>query len=214
MEPFGSHSLARFCSNRISFSFQCALSLLVLERSGKIPRAPPISSPARAPPDHTPGDHFHLEPVRHSLDLCRSRTNFPSACSSHSPRSTRTSNRLVGSRSNGSLSPTSSSLRCNICHSTPGLSLRSLDNARAFFLYICSFAGKTFPARLVGVDEEHFPAEAEIPRRPEISARRVVEPENELESIDPVLEKISKSGIGSLTAGGNAAPSIARAHAS
>jgi membrane associated rhomboid family serine protease len=36
-----------------------------------------------------------------------------------------------------------------------------------------------------------------VPRPP---ARRVVEPENIYESIDPVLDKISKSGIGSLTA--------------
>ncbi len=36
-----------------------------------------------------------------------------------------------------------------------------------------------------------------VPRSP---SRRVVEPENIYESIDPVLDKISKSGIGSLTA--------------
>lgn len=36
---------------------------------------------------------------------------------------------------------------------------------------------------------------------PRPTVRRVVEPENIYESIDPVLEKISKSGIGSLTAG-------------
>ncbi len=36
---------------------------------------------------------------------------------------------------------------------------------------------------------------------PRPAPRRVVEPENIYESIDPVLEKISKSGIGSLTAG-------------
>ncbi|MEO7167924.1 MAG: rhomboid family intramembrane serine protease [Chthoniobacterales bacterium] len=36
---------------------------------------------------------------------------------------------------------------------------------------------------------------------PPPTARRVVEPENIYESIDPVLDKISKSGIGSLTAG-------------
>ncbi|MEO5719803.1 MAG: rhomboid family intramembrane serine protease [Chthoniobacterales bacterium] len=35
---------------------------------------------------------------------------------------------------------------------------------------------------------------------PRPTARRVVEPENIYESIDPVLDKISKSGIGSLTA--------------
>ena len=35
---------------------------------------------------------------------------------------------------------------------------------------------------------------------PQPPARRVVEPENIYESIDPLLEKISKSGIGSLTA--------------
>ncbi|MEO8439775.1 MAG: rhomboid family intramembrane serine protease [Spartobacteria bacterium] len=35
---------------------------------------------------------------------------------------------------------------------------------------------------------------------PRESVRRVVEPENIYESIDPVLDKISKSGIGSLTA--------------
>ncbi len=37
-----------------------------------------------------------------------------------------------------------------------------------------------------------------VPRQ---TPRRVVEPENIYESIDPVLDKISKSGIGSLTAG-------------
>ena len=36
-----------------------------------------------------------------------------------------------------------------------------------------------------------------VPRQ---TARRVVEPENIYESIDPVLDKISRSGIGSLTA--------------
>jgi membrane associated rhomboid family serine protease len=35
---------------------------------------------------------------------------------------------------------------------------------------------------------------------PKPGPRRVIEPEDELESIDPVLEKISRSGIGSLTA--------------
>ena len=35
---------------------------------------------------------------------------------------------------------------------------------------------------------------------PKPSARRVIEPENVHDSIDPVLDKISKSGIGSLTA--------------
>jgi hypothetical protein len=35
---------------------------------------------------------------------------------------------------------------------------------------------------------------------PPPSARRVVEPEDIYDSIDPVLDKISKSGIGSLTA--------------
>jgi hypothetical protein len=35
---------------------------------------------------------------------------------------------------------------------------------------------------------------------PRPSGRRVVEPENIYESIDPLLEKISKSGIASLTA--------------
>ena len=35
---------------------------------------------------------------------------------------------------------------------------------------------------------------------PRTSPRRIVEPENIHESIDPVLEKISKSGINSLTA--------------
>ena len=35
---------------------------------------------------------------------------------------------------------------------------------------------------------------------PRTSARRTVEPDNVHESIDPVLDKISKSGIGSLTA--------------
>jgi hypothetical protein len=35
---------------------------------------------------------------------------------------------------------------------------------------------------------------------PRSTARQVVEPENICESIDPVLDKISKSGIGSLTA--------------
>lgn len=46
---------------------------------------------------------------------------------------------------------------------------------------------------------------------PKSSARRVVEPEDELESIDPVLEKISKFGIGSLTAGERRALDRARA---
>jgi hypothetical protein len=35
---------------------------------------------------------------------------------------------------------------------------------------------------------------------PRVSTRRTVEPENVYESIDPLLEKISKSGINSLTA--------------
>jgi hypothetical protein len=46
---------------------------------------------------------------------------------------------------------------------------------------------------------------------PKSSARRVLEPEDELESIDPVLEKISKFGIGSLTAGERRALDQARA---
>ena len=44
-------------------------------------------------------------------------------------------------------------------------------------------------------------AEAEVSGCPSLAApRRVVEPENVHESIDPVLEKISKQGINSLTA--------------
>lgn len=46
---------------------------------------------------------------------------------------------------------------------------------------------------------------------PKSSPRRVVEPEDNLDSIDPVLEKISKSGIGSLTAGERRALDRARA---
>jgi hypothetical protein len=43
------------------------------------------------------------------------------------------------------------------------------------------------------------------------SARRVIEPENVHDSIDPVLDKISKSGIGSLTASERRALDRARA---
>ncbi len=46
---------------------------------------------------------------------------------------------------------------------------------------------------------------------PRPGPRRVIEPENELESIDPVLEKISRSGIGSLTASERRALDRARA---
>jgi hypothetical protein len=42
--------------------------------------------------------------------------------------------------------------------------------------------------------------EALAERRPRPTARRVVKPENIYDSIDPLLEKISKSGYGSLTA--------------
>jgi hypothetical protein len=46
---------------------------------------------------------------------------------------------------------------------------------------------------------------------PKPSARRVIEPENVHDSIDPVLDKISKSGIGSLTASERRALDRARA---
>ena len=46
---------------------------------------------------------------------------------------------------------------------------------------------------------------------PSSEVRRTVEPENIYESIDPVLDKISKSGIGSLTASERRALDRARA---
>ena len=46
---------------------------------------------------------------------------------------------------------------------------------------------------------------------PKASPRRVIDPEDDLDSIDPVLEKISRSGIGSLTAGERRALDRARA---
>ncbi len=46
---------------------------------------------------------------------------------------------------------------------------------------------------------------------PKVSPRRVIEPEDEMDSIDPVLDKISKSGIASLTASERRALDRARA---
>ncbi len=46
----------------------------------------------------------------------------------------------------------------------------------------------------------HWRSKRSLKVVPRPTARRVVEPENIYESIDPVLDKISKSGIGSLTA--------------
>jgi hypothetical protein len=46
---------------------------------------------------------------------------------------------------------------------------------------------------------------------PKASSRRVIDPEDDLDSIDPVLEKISRSGIGSLTASERRALDRARA---
>ena len=48
--------------------------------------------------------------------------------------------------------------------------------------------------------EGEIAAEAEVQGRAEAGPRRVVEPEDVHVSIDPLLEKISKSGINSLTA--------------
>ena len=52
---------------------------------------------------------------------------------------------------------------------------------------------------MVGQSQVALSAEAEISGGPARDPRRVVEPENVYDSIDPLLEKISKSGINSLT---------------
>lgn len=79
------------------------------------------------------------------------------------------------------------------------------------FLYIRSLQERVSrPAWWTKVREKWQPKPTfKVVPRP--SARRVVEPENVHESIDPLLEKISKSGINSLTASERRALDRARA---
>jgi rhomboid family protein len=80
----------------------------------------------------------------------------------------------------------------------------------AAFLYI-RFVQGLLPIRLPLERINLFRRKPKFRVVPKASARRVIEPEDELESIDPVLEKISRSGIGSLTASERRALDRARA---
>ena len=67
------------------------------------------------------------------------------------------------------------------------------------FLYL-RILGKAIPFALPEAVTGLFQRKAKLRVLPRESAARRIEPEDIYDSIDPVLDKISKSGIGSLTA--------------
>ncbi|MEP6809949.1 MAG: rhomboid family intramembrane serine protease [Chthoniobacterales bacterium] len=83
-------------------------------------------------------------------------------------------------------------------HQWPALAVLWLSSGVAFFFIRLRGIGPEL-AWWTGVKEK-FQPKPKFKVVPRLSPRRVVEPENVYESIDPLLDKISKSGINSLTA--------------